>query len=311
MIATPTGRAEQRRKDAQRQQPTTQEDFILRLRQSAPEWVWGCDRCDMGYIGLPCDALEMERGQKFKEYLAGLLTLCDCKAGQMNAVSFRKQAEEQDLWPAQIKAMAEQAQQRRLARLFEAAHIPERYANLDFRTYVRHADQGKHEAVRIIKEYYASGFVDVGGGRRYGILLYGTTDQGKTGCLSPLFKHFVQQGNSGLWVQYNDLMAALKDFGSGQVEERIQACKQVEYLMVDDLGDPAADKAATDYARDVLFRIIDHRNNYRKPTFITSNLHPDHMAGQFHDRMAKRLQELCVIVEVKGRPMRELLRGIT
>lgn len=109
------------------------------------------------------------------------------------------------------------------------------------------------------------------------------------------------------WRWHNDLLAALRDFEGGQVEERISATKRTEFLFIDDFGDRAAERGATDYARGVMFRILDHRNNYQTPTFITSNLDPRKMTGQFDERIVKRLAKLCVLVEASGQPMRELV----
>ena len=296
-------------------QAATHDEFLARLQQSAPSWVWGCGECDMGMIGLPGPALDISRNDKLAWHAAGTITFCSCKAGQMTRQGLNKQLGWEVEYGAQLTAQQREAQERKLARIFDAAEVPGRFASLEFRTYAMVADQGKKEAVRVVKEYYANGYIETPAGRRFGILLHGPTDQGKTGALSPLFLHFVKQGNPGLWVQYNDLLAALKDFGpktdDGRsiVEERITAAKTVDFLFIDDFGDPAADRAATDYARDVLFRIIDYRNNYQKPTFITTNLNPDKMGGQFHERIVKRLQELCAIVGVSGAPMRDLLKA--
>jgi DNA replication protein DnaC len=262
----------------------------------------------MGFLNLPADALSVPRADKLAWHEAGTIQFCTCKAGQMARQGLNRQLGWDAEWGARMTAEQYAAQERRLSRIFDAAEVPARFAALEFRTFAQVADEGKREAVRVVKEYQANGQINTPAGPRFGILLHGPTDQGKTGALSPLFLRFVKQGSSGLWVQYNDLLAALRDFESGHVEERITAAKQVEYLLIDDFGDPAASRAATDYARDVLFRIVDYRNNYQKPTFITSNLHPDQMAGQFHERMVKRLHELCAIVRVDGAPMRELLK---
>lgn len=169
-------------------------------------------------------------------------------------------------------------------------------------------DPGRAEAIRRVREYFREGQVVTSDGPRMGIYLWGHTDMGKTGLLCPLFLHYIRQGETGLWLQYNDLQASLRDFESGKVEERIQEIQRVAFLFVDDWGDPASDRTATDYSRDTMFRIVDYRNGYQKPTFITSNLSPTKLAGQFHERMAKRLTELCAVVEVTGEPMRDLIR---
>ena len=127
---------------------------------------------------------------------------------------------------------------------------------------------------------------------------------GKTGVLSPLFLELVHQGHTGLWVQYNDLMAAMRRFEDGQVEARMDACKQVEYLFIDDFGDPAAQRIATDYARDVMFRIVDHRISWNLALFVTSNLTISDLADQFHARIARRLVAGCAVVQMGGQVLK-------
>ena len=56
-----TGRAQDRHTAALRQVPTTQDDFLRRLRQSAPDWVWGCERCDMGFLNLEAPVFDLRQ----------------------------------------------------------------------------------------------------------------------------------------------------------------------------------------------------------------------------------------------------------
>lgn len=283
------------------------------VETTAPAWSRGCGKCFFGvdartpfWRGYP-SILEMRLAQ----FKAGSLIFCACDAGQAYQRAIEQFALTYKSDDERTQLAVEQARRRRYERVFSETCVPDRFANLSFADYVRLCakDPGKAAAIRTVKEYREAGFVMTGLGKRYGLLFYGRTDMGKTGALTPLFLSYVKEGNPGLWVQYNDLLAALKDFHADDdlVEQRIDACKHIEYLYIDDFGDPAADKAATDYARDVVFRIVDYRNNYRKPTFITSNLHPDRLSGQYHERVTKRLAELCAVVELTGIPMRDLL----
>lgn len=281
------------------------------------EYLRGCDKCDFGRIFI----VPMEDARKMFPhaytlpellnimFAKGLYAHCDCDAGQAAARILEtigaKLAEEN----ARLTADIGLAQQARLNKVFEDARVPRRFADLTLDTFKALAqnDPGKRVALQAIDAYMDHGCVNTPRGKRYGLLLHGRSDMGKTGVLSPLFLHFIRQGRAGLWVQYNDLLAALRDFEGGQVEDRISAAKHAEFLFIDDFGDPSANKTATDYTRDVMFRILDHRNNYQSPTFITSNLDPKKMRDQFDERTVKRLAELCAFVEVAGAPMRDLI----
>jgi DNA replication protein DnaC len=293
---------------------------MIKATYTIPEgkqFLLGCDKCDCGRIFLT----SMQDG--WKQYplactIPELLLLmfrdgkyrhCDCDAGQVAARSLEGSAAALAANEVAMRQAVALSAEHRMQRLFDDAHVPDRFASLSLDGYraIAHSDSGKTTAMQVVEMYMEQGHIDTPRGPRYGLMLYGKSDMGKTGLLSPLFMHYIHQGKPGLWVQYNDLLAALKDFQGGQVEERIKACKFTENLFIDDFGDPAADRAATDYTRDVVFRIVDYRNNYQLPTFITSNLDPGKLTGQFHERIVKRLAELCVMVEVSGDPMHELM----
>lgn len=295
----------------------TAETFHLNVPEHL-KWLRGCDHCTHGrtYAVDPKtvrrrypDHLTGPELQLF-EWRDGVWTPCThCDAGAVAQRQLETTAAQMETLNAQVRDLIDGAAQRRLDKLFANAQVPARFASLTFKSFHDLAanDPGKAEAIKRIREYYADNRCQTPTGARDGILLYGRSDMGKTGALSPLFVSKVRAGVAGLWVQYNDLLAALRDFESGQVQERIKAAQHAELLFIDDFGDPAADRAATDYTRDVIFRILDHRNNYHLPTLVTSNLSPTQMQSQFHERTVKRLNEMCVIVEVGGTPMRGLV----
>ena len=286
----------------------------LKVSDEVYQRATGCGACNFGYaLGTPLPMTDrpgyLGRLEQFK---AGLLIFCDCSAGEMARRCMERIAAEQARYSSDNDEAITRSREARLARLFADARVPDKFAALTLKGYVELAgkDPGRRAAIEAVKDYYRNGFTTgQDGARRYGIFLHGRTDMGKTGLLCPLFLHYVKAGESGLWIQYNDMQAAVRDFGSEKVEERITTMQQVAYLFVDDWGDPLSDKVASDYSREVMQRIIDYRNNYSKPTFVTSNLSPAKLGGQFHERIAKRLAELCAVIEVTGAPMRELVRN--
>jgi DNA replication protein DnaC len=238
----------------------------------------------------------------------GDLLFCDCPAG----VAYRAWCTRMDNGFVDDDALAEQlrqaAIQHRQKQLFAEAGIPPAYAVLSFRDYKALAagDPGKIAAIQAIVSHFETGRVSTADGEKRGILLWGDSGVGKTGALTPLFRHYIEQGYSGLWINYADLMHSLKRFEDGQVHDRFEACKHVEHLLLDDLFDPAAERGMTDYERSALFRIIEHRKSYFKPTFVTSNVSLEHIAEDAHARVARRLAEMCAIIHVGGQPLRQV-----
>lgn len=236
---------------------------------------------------------------------AGLLTFCECGAGhayRRHLLKARKRFPE----PEVVLGITRQdVAERRRKQLFESAGVPGKYLPYTIDSFMALAGQDldKREAVEKVHEYLQDGGVVVNGRPKVGLFLHGDPGVGKTGLLSPLFLHYLHEGYSGLWVQYNELMAAARDFESGKVANRIEACKTVDYLFIDDFGDPGSTRIATDYARDVMFRIVDHRNNRFLPIFITSNLDLDALGDQFHVRLSRRLADNCAVVKMGGRAL--------
>lgn len=273
-----------------------------------PDWAKGCGICCFGLLSPPAikghAPLHEER---LAQHRAGQLSFCDCQAGQFRRAFTMKRDGQHISIPELVKQAKADAKERNREALWSNAGVPPLYADYTFAGYVEKAGgmAGKDEAIKAIKEYFYNGHT---AGSEYpltGIFLWGDPGVGKTGALSPLFTHLVKGGNSGLWIQYNDFLDDMRDFESGNVRGRMDACKSVDYLFIDDFGDPGAQKSATDYARDVIFRIVDHRVNNNLPMFITSNLGPAAIADQFHKRIARRLAKICATIKVSGNPLNE------
>lgn len=262
-----------------------------------------CGSCRHGIISQP--PLRGDRPihiETLAQFKAGLIEFCSCEHGQSRQTYLTAALMAEETRLRQIADAPRLAEQRRMTTIFKGAGVPERYAAYTFETFLRVAgnDPGKREAIATIRSYFDAGQVDTAAGLRNGIFLFGPSGVGKTGSLSPLFVALLKQGHSGLWIQYNDLMAEMRRFEDGRVDERMDACKHVEYLFIDDFGDPAAQKTATDYARDVVFRIIDHRVSNCKPLLITSNLTLTDIENQFHARIARRIKTGCAAIQMGG-----------
>lgn len=242
----------------------------------------------------------------YEQYLvaqaSGSLQLCTCPAGQHKQRWLHRQAERQAEVAANSAALRQQAQANQRQRLFDDAGVPPKFLGYTWESYLQVAgnDPGKQILINAIDAYLANGYVQTDEGLKVGLFVHGKSDQGKTGALSQVFLHYLRQGAAGLWVQYNSLLRELRNFEDGHVDERISQCKYVEYLFIDDFGDPLSNNPASAYSRDVMMQIIDYRNNYAKPMLITSNLSLNELASQYHARLVKRLLENCFVVEATG-----------
>lgn len=266
-----------------------------------------CVYCDYGLLDPP--PLKRDRPlyqERLIQFAAGQLRTCTCQAGQryaawlgVTAVREANRSQEESDLPRRMEAA-------RQAKIFQGAGVPSRYAEYTLPGFERIAanDPEKREAIAALRSFEQYGHVMAGDERRTGIVLWGAPGVGKTGSMAPLFTQLVRQGHTGLWLQYNQFMADMRKFDDGQVDARMEACQSVEYLFIDDLGDVTASKAATDYTKDVLFRVIDHRTSRGLPIFATTNLAPQELAEQFSSRIARRLLSACAVIRMGGRTLR-------
>jgi DNA replication protein DnaC len=84
--------------------------------------------------------------------------------------------------------------------------------------------------------------------------------------------------------------------GDSTAHEPVEWFSKAGLLMLDDLG---AEKPS-EWTGEVLYRIIDFRYIYQRPTVVITNLTPPELAKHLGDRLASRLTEMCTTVVLKG-----------
>jgi DNA replication protein DnaC len=245
---------------------------------------------------------------RIAQSLMGDLTFCtNCASGPRYRGHLARMAETwlSDTQKQEIDRAI--ARKRSQAKTFAHGEVPPRFREFTALSYSNLAgkDPGKRDLIRCVAEYQINGSVMVDGEKRYGIYAWGESDKGKTGALSPVFLELISKGLTGLWMNYNTMLEELKDYESGNTQERLAACKYCDVLFIDDFADPKASNV-TDRTRDLMFQIIDYRNNYQKVMFITSNASPEKLAELFHERIPKRIAESCAVIRVTGKSMAQL-----
>jgi hypothetical protein len=223
-------------------------------------------------------------------------TFCDaCDYG-------RHKAKVQAQWWEKNKADVEAARRRCMEKLYGPCMVvPERYQGLTPQTLEAlgpMAMEGKRAAIEAVTRWAK------GEGDKPGLLLYGKAGRGK----SVLGWWAVPQRGWGLWLTWPELTRKIQSSYSrdGDSEAMIEVAQNVPVLFLDDLGDPDRRGMESDDKREILFRIVNHRLQHCKPTFITTNLLGSDISKQFGNRIASRLLELCEWCNVGGVDLRML-----
>lgn len=215
---------------------------------------------------------------------------------------------------------------RRGLRQFEAARIPERYRDCTLENFVTNLDGHSHSLQGALIE--ARGFL-----RSHawtldgdGLLITGRVGVGKTHLAVGVLQSLINdRGVKGLFVHYRDLLKQVQNSynRSAEVTEReiLRPIMEAEVLVLDELG--AA--RPTEWVADTVEHILNTRYNDCRTTIITTNLvnappavgvynataaaaRADTLGDRIGERMRSRLQEMCVVLEMRGDDYRERMK---
>lgn len=143
-----------------------------------------------------------------------------------------------------------------------------------------------------------------------GFFISGSTGIGKTTWLSLfverwMVEHAKRGNDSDPWRFENgaglmmDVQRAFKR-DNEDAYEILDKVAKVPFLAIDDLG---ATKP-TDFVRQAIYFIINERESWERPTFITSNFSLAELNDQFDPRISSRIAGMCDVIEMKGKDRR-------
>jgi DNA replication protein DnaC len=87
------------------------------------------------------------------------------------------------------------------------------------------------------------------------------------------------------------------------LDEWMETVKNADLLALDDLGS----ERPTEWVRERLFVIVNHRYREALPTLFTSNIGPKDLASQLGERTASRIIAMCDWISLEGEDYREAI----
>ena len=199
---------------------------------------------------------------------------------------------------------------RRMGHLLNGAGVPPRYRMAHFENCERYREMaGKKKALLAAEEMSSAGYIDQRGFHRFCLLIVGDFGTGKTWLATALFKdllwrHAITKATGAcLWRKFHafirEVQNTYEDGGTFAAIQRFQTCP---VLMLDDIGDLS--RRESDNRQQLLFEVIDYRNDYLLPTVLTTNLDTGGLAEGFGERTFQRMLEMSAMVAMDGDNMR-------
>ncbi len=208
-------------------------------------------------------------------------------------------------------------------KLLKAARIPDRYSGCSLQNYKTFSPT-QREAFEFAWEL-ATKYPAV----NRGLLFTGSVGVGKTHLAVGILKAIIANGFPGLFYEFGSLLKQIQDSYnsiSQTSEMRVLApVYHAEVLVLDELGA----SVPTDWVRDTMYQIINHRYNQRKLTIFTTNfsderpLTEENASARRTDKrvqpntnytlderigvpLRSRLYEMCRTVEIRGDDFRKI-----
>ena len=174
--------------------------------------------------------------------------------------------------------------------------VGKRFAVRSFSTWI-HTEQ--NEAVfNAAKDYADQLAKDTQGG----LMFVGNVGTGKTHLAVSILKVALDKGISGAIVVVPKLLEEIRQaYGDQEADQRLaQRAREKHFLVLDDLGV----EKPTDWVREQLYLLVNHRYEHLLPTICTSNLGLAGMERNIGKRTVDRLIEMCLIIPFTGESRR-------
>ena len=152
---------------------------------------------------------------------------------------------------------------------------------------------------------YVDNFEQLGLKDGYGIIYYGHCGTGKSYAAACVVNAVIDKGFTALYTSIPRIINKMQATWEGKDEYLNELCK-VDLLVIDDL----TAERQTEYAKEIVYEVIDGRYNTGKPLIISTNLSREQIrdsdsADIATARILSRILQNCVPIEVTGQDRRK------
>ena len=192
----------------------------------------------------------------------------------------------------------------RVESLLEKSGLSRRFRRYTFTNFKPYVSQGAAKAVERVEDYLARWDENREAGK--GLYLCGDVGTGKTHLAVAILNELVRKKRvPSLFVTVPELLDNLRETYNKpgrNLDEWMDAVQNAEFLVLDDLGS----ERPTEWVRERIFVIVNHRYREALPTIFTSNIGPKDLATQLGERTASRIIAMCEWIDLEGEDYREI-----
>jgi DNA replication protein DnaC len=191
----------------------------------------------------------------------------------------------------------------RVGSLVEKSGLSKRLKSYTFSNFKPYVSPEAARAVERVEEYLGSWEENKEEGK--GLYLCGGVGTGKTHLAVAVLNEVVRKKRvPSLFVTVPELLDNLREAYNKpgrNLDEWMDAVQNADFLILDDLGS----ERVTDWVRERIFVIVNHRYRESLPTIFTSNTGPKDLAQQLGERTASRIIAMCDWIALEGEDYRE------
>lgn len=191
-------------------------------------------------------------------------------------------------------------QQKKIQELRDEANIPPRYRQATLSDF----DGTENEDVAETAGQFTDRFDQVRDGETdtIGFYIFGGVGTGKTHLGYAVMNSLVHDNKPCFATSVPDLLEKIRPSrDDSEINQYKKTMREIPFLFIDDIGK----ENPTEWVRTTLWSLINHRYNWMKPTFITSNYSPSDLPSDSIGAIADRISEMFYTVEMTGQSIRK------
>lgn len=179
-------------------------------------------------------------------------------------------------------------QDRKLANDLGRAAIPPRYQRHSLETYIVE-NAGQREALDVCRTYVANVRRTLDSGEN--LVLIGGVGTGKTHLACGVAREFINAGHTALYVRTAELISMVRETwrpDSKKTERKVmRELADYDLLIIDEVGV----QAGSENEQQILFNVINGRNEQMRPVILLSNLNAAKIKETLGERSYDRIRE--------------------